>query len=119
MKYLKCFAFVFVAIFLFVLFFATLNYFQIISDSMTSYFYLFSLILTFFFGGVSLGKKCDTRGYLEGIKLGSFFILLFIICRFVIFRISFKIDFILYLVILLITSITGSIVGINKKEKSK
>lgn len=117
MKYLKCFVFVFVAIFFSVLFLSTLNYFDIFNDSITSYFYLFALILSFFFGGFHLGKKCDTRGYLEGIKLGSAFLFIFIIFRFIIIRIPFKLDFILYLLILMITSITGSIVGINKKIK--
>lgn len=116
MKYLKCFGFVFIAIFLSVLFLSTLNYFDILNDSITSYLYLFALILSFFFGGFHLGKKCDTRGYLEGIKLGSVFLFIFIIFRFII-RIPFKLDFILYLLILMITSITGSIVGINKKIK--
>lgn len=72
--------------------------------------------ITLFITTFLLGKKATKKGWLEGLKLGSLTILIFlIITSTTATNISLKIS--LYYFILLLVSITGAMIGINQKSE--
>ena len=91
-----------------------LYHFNIISSNVYQVLKLTILLINLLISGIILGKKATNKGYLEGIKLGSFFILLFFIMTLLTGQ-DLKIRLILYDTIILITTILGSMIGINKK----
>ena len=64
--------------------------------------------------GIILGKKATSKGYLEGIKLGIFMIILFTLITLITGQ-GLKLKLLLYDSIILITAILGGMIGINKK----
>lgn len=74
-------------------------------------------ILSIFIGSFIFGTKIKKNGWLEGLKLGLLYILLYTIINLIIYK-YFTIKIIFYFIILLITSILGGMIGITKKRKS-
>lgn len=69
-------------------------------------------ILSFAFGGYKIGKKSEKKGWLEGLKLSLFIIVLMSLAT--VFIDKFKIEYLIYLVILTISGMFGGMLGINK-----
>lgn len=92
-----------------------LSYFNIFSCNMTIYLKFITGIIAFIIGGYKIGQKSSKKGYLEGIKLSLIGILLMIIIS-IIFK-GFKYRSIIYYLVLIVSSIIGSMIGINKKNK--
>jgi len=69
-------------------------------------------ILSFAFGGYKIGKISEKKGWLEGLKLSLFIIVLMILAT--IFTGKFKIEYLIYLMILTISGMFGGMLGINK-----
>ena len=96
-------------------FITLLNYFDILSGSFLSILKIIIMIVSFFTGGFLTGRNSNSKGWLEGLKLGVIFSsLLFIINIFLIKNFAFK--NILYFIILIVSSIVGSMIGISKKR---
>ena len=78
-------------------------------------YFLIIPIISIFIGSYRLGKLSNEKGYIEGIKYGLIWVILFVIicliCK------VFDWTSIIYYFILLFISILGSILGINKKKK--
>lgn len=72
-------------------------------------------ILMFFMGFI-LGKKIQKNGYLNGLLLSVFSILILLILS-LIFKYNLNINTLIYYVILVISTTFGSMIGINKKIK--
>lgn len=96
----------------------TLYYFDIISSGTVNYLRLFIILSVLFGTSFILGKNTKKNGYLEGMKFGIFDILIFLIISVIFFRSDFKLRIILYYIILLITSVLGSMIGINRSNKT-
>lgn len=92
----------------------TLYHFNIISSNIYQILKLIILLINILISGIILGKKANNKGYLEGIKLGTFIIVLFFILTLVTGQ-EIKIRLLLYDGIIMITSILGGMIGINKK----
>ena len=92
-----------------------LNYFDIFNNTIATIIKIIIPILAFFIGGVLIGKKSQKKGWLEGIKLSMFVIILFILISYIGFNESFKLKSLIFYITLIISSILGSIIGINKK----
>lgn len=73
--------------------------------------------LLMFIMGLIIGKKSESKGYLNGLLLSviSIFILLIIS---LIFRFPFNINTLIYYIILTLATIVGSMLGINRKTKT-
>lgn len=106
-----------ISIFISLLIVSTFYYFDIISSNLVKYLRPLLILLILFISSYNLGKKTDKKGYLEGIKLASSIIFIFLVISLIFFRPYFKLRLILYYLILIITSTLGSMIGINKEKK--
>lgn len=115
--YIKNLSISLIFIFLSLLIISTLYYFDILSNHVVNYLRPFVILVNIFIGSYLIGKKADKNGYLEGLKYGGLILTVFLLIALFFFHNFFRIRFILYDLILLITSVFGSMVGINKKNK--
>ena len=92
----------------------TLYYFDIINNNLIKYFKMFLSITIFFIGGLYIGKKSNSKGYINGLKL-SLIVVLSMIVFSIIFS-NFKLSRIIYYLITTTCITFGSMIGINKKE---
>lgn len=93
-----------------------LNYFNILSSSTLNVFTYIIPFIAFFTGSLILGKKSNSKGFLEGIKFASIFIILFILIN-LILKLKFSTGTFIFYIIVLSSSIIGSIIGINRQKK--
>lgn len=102
-------------IFILSLFLVTLlNYFNIINDSILNILTYIIPFISFFIGAFILGTKSNIKGFLEGLKFSLIFILLFVLIN-LLLKNKFNLGSIIFYLIIIISSVTGSILGINKK----
>ena len=80
--------------------------------------FIFNMI-TFFFLGFKNGKCVVSKGYIAGIKMSLLFIMVLIIINLFTARNFFSITTIIYYIVLILAGITGSMMGINKKDASE
>lgn len=92
------------------------NYFDIMSDKVTSIFKIIIPVISLFIGGFYIGKKSLKKGFIEGLKLGLIFSIILILFNFLGLNNSFKLKYILFYLILIISSTLGSMIGINIKK---
>lgn len=90
------------------------NYFNIINN--TSILKISIPIISTFIGGLIIGIKTNKKGFIEGLKLGSIFILILLVLNIVVFQFKFK--SLLYYLILITTTSLGSMIGINIKKSN-
>ena len=91
-----------------------LNYFNIVSGNLLKIIELLIPIISIFIGSYILGKNSNNKGYIEGLKYGSIWIILFLIIN-IIFN-NFTYLSLVYYLLLLVISILASIIGINKRR---
>ncbi len=91
-----------------------LNYFNILMGNVLKITELLIPIISIFVGSYILGKNSNNKGYIEGIKYGSIWILLFLVIN-IIFS-NFVYISLIYYFALLVISILASIIGINKRR---
>ena len=113
-KYSFHFLYTIISIIICLLIITTLYYFNIVSSNIYQVLKLTILLINISISGIILGKKAINKGYLEGIKLGSFFIILFFILT-LLTKQEVNLRILLYDIIILITSILAGMIGINKK----
>lgn len=73
--------------------------------------------LLMFVIGLILGRNSISKGYLNGLLLSVISILILVLIS-LIFRFQLNINTLIYYVILILASVTGAMIGINKKAKS-
>ncbi len=117
-KYSFRFLYTILSIVISLLLITTLYHFNIISSNIYQTLKLIILLVNILISGIILGKKATSKGYLEGIKLGIFMILLCFLITLVTGQ-ELKIRLLLYDSMILITSILGGMIGINKKGEMK
>ena len=114
-KYLIHFFIVIISILLMTLITTIFYYLNIIPAKTYNLIKLITFLLTLFINSFILGKKAKNKGYIEGIKLASFIIIIFMIISLLLK--SFSLKYILYYLIILTTSVFGGIVGISTKKE--
>lgn len=62
-----------------------------------------------------MGRGATKNGYLEGVKIGFFIVLLFFSIS-LLFKEKVSVNLFIYYIILFMVPVVGSIKGINKKE---
>lgn len=91
-----------------------LNYFNIVMDSVLKIIELLIPIISIFVGSYILGKNSNNKGYIEGLKYGIAWIILFLIINLI--SKNFTYLSLIYYLILIIIAIVSSIIGINKRR---
>ena len=93
-----------------------LNYINLINIKIVNTFSYITPFISFFIGGLLLGKTSINKGWLEGIKFGLVIIVLSFIFNYLAFDQGFNISNIILYTITIISSIIGSMIGINLKN---
>lgn len=114
-KYTFSFLYMILSIIITLLLLTALYHFDIISSNIYHLLKLIMILLILLLTGISLGKKATNRGYLEGVKLGTFTIILFTLLTLLTSQ-DLKLKLLLYDLIILITAVLGGMIGINKKK---
>ena len=83
----------------------------------TSILFIILMIIIFLIMGYQFGKKANKKGYIEGLKIGLCLILVLIFINLIFYNSNFSLERIIYYIVLILSSIMGSMLGINKKEK--
>ena len=91
-----------------------LRYFDIVNDKTLSILEIVSMIIIMFIGGFLTGNKSNQKGWLEGLKIGISFFIIFSLINIIIIH-NFNIKTLFYYLILLVPSILGGMIGILKK----
>ena len=113
-KYSFRFLYTILGILLSILLITILYNFNIISSNTYHVLKLITILFNILISGLILGKKATKKGYLEGIKLGAFIIVLFSLSTILIEQ-KLQLKLLLYDLIILTTAILGGMIGINKK----
>ena len=92
------------------------NYINLINIKIVTAFSYITPFISFFIGGLLLGKTSINKGWLEGIKFGLIIIILSFIFNYLAFDQGFNISNIILYIITLISSLIGSMIGINLKN---
>ena len=88
-----------------------LNYFNILMGKITE---LLIPIISIFIGSYIVGKSSNNKGYIEGLKYGVVWIILFLIINLI--SKNFTYLSLIYYLILIIIAIVSSIIGINRRK---
>lgn len=95
-----------------------LNYFNLIGKSIVSVLEIVIPIISIIVSGFIFGKKSSKKGWIEGLKLSLFIVVILILLNLILKNgIQFK-NFIYYF-ILMFSCVIGSIIGINKNIDNK
>lgn len=117
MKYLKSLLWIIVPFFIMSLLFSLLYYVNILGDNIYNYIKLFTPIVSLFLGGLYLGKHSNSKGWLEGLKLGGVTILILFMISYLGFNQGFTFKLFIYYLIFLLVTVFGSMFGIRNIEK--
>jgi len=117
-KHYKLYLFTLLFLVLSLVFTTTLYYFNIIGDTLFKWFNLISILLVIFASSIKLGVRSEKNGYLEGFKFAMMIVLLLTLITFFIIQADMETKMLLYDLIITFTSIFGSMIGINKVQKS-
>lgn len=93
----------------------TISYFTNVSESFITILIMIINLLNFIMLGFSYSKNKESKGYLQGIKIGLLELLFINILSLIIYGFYFNLSKLIYYIILLTGSIIGAIFGINKK----
>lgn len=93
-----------------------LNYIGLFNLNVVNIFSYIIPFISFFIGSFILGIKCNSKGWLEGIKLSLVWIFILFIFNFLAFGEGFSLSNLLYYGIILLSNTLGAMVGINRKK---
>ena len=113
--YLKSMAYTLSIILIATIIITIFNYFNILNGIVLKVIELLIPLISIMIGSYMIGKQSDKKGYIEGIKYGLIWILIFVIAN--LFMKSMSISGGVYFLALIIFSSLAGILGINKKEK--
>ncbi len=112
-KYLKCFLKVILEIIFLTFILNLFFYFNVINNTIYSHLELIFLFLILYFNSLKLSYTRTNLNILEGIKLGTFFVLLFVIIN-IIFEHKFSINLLIYYLLIFLVPVLSSM---RKKVK--
>lgn len=117
LRYLKSLVFILVPLLISSIVSTIINYFDLLSNSTLKYINIILIVISMFIGGFYLGKRSDSKGWLEGIKLGLIWVILLFIVSYLGFDKGLNFKVLIYYIILVFSSMFGGVIGINKKIK--
>ena len=93
-----------------------LSYTNIVSDKIIPIIQILISVISYFIGGIYIGKRTFKKRYIEGLKLGGTFSVITILFNILILKNSFEIKYLLYYFILIFSSTLGSMICLEKKN---
>lgn len=94
-----------------------LSYFNILSGKSLVIIEALICFISILIGSYKQGKCSSKRGYLEGIKIGGLYLLLFIIANLIFYQL-FQFKNYIYYILILIISAFGGMIGISRKKNN-
>lgn len=91
-----------------------LNYFNILNGTILKIVELLIPIIAIFIGSYKIGKASTKKGYIEGIKYGIIWIVVFLIINLFLKSLSLRNS--IYFLLLMLDSTLASMVGINRRK---
>lgn len=113
--YLKSILYTFLFILICTIILTIFNYFNILSGVLLKILEFIFVIIGILLGSFIVGHNSSKKGYIEGIKYGSIWAILFTLMALIMKVIS--LGNIIYFLVIIATSAFGGILGINKKTK--
>lgn len=114
-KYLKPTVMWILFVVLYIVILSILNYLNVTKLNMVVKINFAAVAIITLLFGISSGKKTSKKGYLEGLKLGAFIIILLFLLNLIFFR-KFNLQILLYYLVIIASSTIGSMIGINLKR---
>lgn len=111
------FGYLFGVLLVFSLFTTTLYYFNLIGNKVYEVLQFIIPIISFLIGGFLMGKHAKHKGWLEGLKLGLFTSILFLLFTFFGLGQKLGVPNLIYFLVIIITITFGSMIGINYKKQ--
>lgn len=118
MKYLKSLGLFLCSFLILNIVITIFNYFELFNPTIIKILKIITIIISIVLSGLYLGLKSNKKGYLEGLKLGSIVIVLFLIITLIFKPIEFNKYTIIYYLIIVGLTVLSSMIGINKKSKN-
>lgn len=115
-KYIKPIIYFYITLLSYLVIITTLNYFNIINYKTVSLISFIVVILLFMMVGFLSALKSNKKGYVNGLIIGGFNIILFLFLAFILGS-NPKLNVLIYFLILLLSSTIGGMFGINYKNK--
>ena len=113
-NYVKATLIILGLLFIFSIIFNILYYYDILNNNSLKYFKMLVSIISFFIGGIFIGKKSLNKGYINGLKLSLIIVIIFVTIGIIFNNINFTRIF--YYLIMSTCITFGAMIGINKKE---
>lgn len=113
-NYLKSFLYTLGIILVCLIFLTILNYFNILNGITLKVFEYVVPFIAIIIGSFLLGKKSSRKGYIEGLKFGSIWLLIYLFINLILKTIN--LSSIIYFILIIIFSMLGGMFGINKKN---
>lgn len=114
MKYLKSFIWSLGILLSSIIILTILNYFNILNGTILKVLELLIPLISIFVGSYKLGKISNQKGYIEGLKYSSIWIIIFLLFNIITKNLS--LIGILYLILMILIGVFASIFGINKRK---
>ena len=115
-KYIKPIIYFYMILLTYLVIITTLNYFNVIGYKTVSLISFIVTIILFIAIGFMTALKSDKKGYINGLVIGGFNIVLFLFLAFILGAHP-KLNIGIYFLILLLSSTIGGMFGINYKNK--
>lgn len=115
-KYIKPLIYFYVSLLSYLIIITALNYFNVISYKSVSLISFIVVILLFMMVGFMVALRSNKKGYINGLIIGGFNIVLFLFLTFILGA-NPKLNVLIYFLILLLSSTIGGMFGINYKNK--
>ncbi|MBR4619155.1 MAG: TIGR04086 family membrane protein [Bacilli bacterium] len=115
-KYLKCVLKITLEILVTTIILTMFSYFDIISNNIYNYLELIIILLILYFNGKKLGNKNNKYPFLEGLKIGILFSLVFMIVN-IVFTNTYSTRLLVYYIMVILIPVLGSIRKTNSKIK--
>lgn len=115
-NYLRGIVYFYILLIIYLIIITTLNYFNVFSYQTISIINFISMIILFMVIGFSIAIKSQKKGYINGLIIGGFNIVLFLFLAFILGDAP-KLTAGIYFLILLLSSTIGGMFGINYKTK--
>lgn len=115
-KYLKSILYFYIFLIGYLIIITSLNYFDLLSYKTISLISFIVVVILFMIIGFSVASKSEKKGYINGLIIGAFNIVLFLFLA-VILGETPKLTIGIYFLILLLSSTIGGMFGINYQNK--